>query len=320
MNKKLSFNNISLVPRVVSSISSRDKIDCSIKFCNINLELPIIASPMKDVCNGYVAKTMRKCGAYGIIHRFCSIEEQVKEFVIANKDAGCAIGINGDAEDRFKELYKEGCRIFCLDVANGANNNIQYIINKTINYKDIFLIVGNIASKETLRWIRCLNRVYGVRLGIGSGEACTTTKATGIFYPHISLLQECVEDKSGFDNHISLIMDGGIKEPRDFCKSIGLGADLIMLGSLIASCNDSPAESFVENGKIYKKYRGSASLDIQESYKEPRYIEGTTKFLKCTQDISSLLKEFKEGLQSSMSYFDSKNIMEYRKNISYICL
>src|SRR3990167_3106511 len=130
----MSFNNISLVPRVILTIKSRDEIDTSIDFCGIKLNIPIISSPMVDVTNGAIAKIMRGAGGYGIIHRFMSIDEQLHEFEIANKDAGCAIGLDG--EERFRKLYKNGCRVFVCDTANGGSTNVFSFLSKIYNNAD----------------------------------------------------------------------------------------------------------------------------------------------------------------------------------------
>lgn len=319
--------NINLVPKVISEINSRDEIDISTDFCGIKLKIPIIASPMVDVCNGRIAKTMYNNGAYGIIHRFNTIESQVEEFLTAEKNAGCAIGLQ-DGIERFKYLYKEGCKIFCIDTANGANKNvfrlIDEIFNTSIAYKygqDYHLIIGNVASGVCYKELCFRRNVSGVRLLIGSGAACETTKSTGIYNNPFLLLKECeIEEEKipRIPQSVSKIIDGGIKEPGDFSKCIALGANVIMIGSLIAACTDSCAKMVNVNHDIYKKYRGSSSFEIQNSYKEPRYIEGTLRLLpQSDENISEMLNRFANGLKSCCSYFNAKNLQELRKNITF---
>lgn len=315
--------NIHLVPRVISEINSRDEIDIGVDFCGIRLAIPIIASPMVDVCNGRVAKIMYDSGAYGIIHRFNTIENQLDEFSIADKNAGCAIGLQ-DGVQRFLALYQAGCRIFCIDTANGANINVKKLLNEIENIsisqkynQDYHMIIGNVASEFCYTEISSWTNVSGVRLLIGSGTACETTKATGIYNNPISLLQECADSASSKLK----IIDGGIKEPGDFCKVIGCGADAIMIGSLIAQCHDSCARTKLQvsaYNKSYKEYRGSSSFEIQNLYKEPKYIEGTsTLLLESSETIAEMLQRFSNGLKSCCSYFNVRNLQEFRKNISY---
>lgn len=144
-------------------------------------------------------------------------------------------------------------------------------------------------------------------------SGCTTKNATGIYQGMISCIIECNDVKK----RTFMIADGGIKSPADFCKAIAFGADLVMMGSIIASTKESPAKIH-EDGK-HKVYNGSASLEIQKLYKEfPKYIEGTTRLLEYTgMPLEVQLSKYIEGLKSSMSYFNAKKLESYRKNISY---
>ncbi len=323
--KALDYKDVSLVPRHVSTLASRDDktIDISTNICGIKLDLPVIASPMKDVCNYEVANIMRKHGGLGILHRFCTIDEQVDEFLKVNLEGdrricGCAIGINNDYFQRLEQLYDFGCRIFVLDVANGANTNIIDPIALISNeFPDANLIVGNVASCENFRWLSDFGNVYGIRVGIGGGGGCTTRNSTGIYHPAISLIDEihkcCHKRKS------AIIADGGIREIQDVCKALVFGANAVMLGGLIASCYDSPAQidPITQATKIY---RGSASFDIQSTFREPRYVEGKTVYMPPTDNVSGLLNKIKDGLLSSMSYFNARDLNEYRRHLSYVIL
>jgi hypothetical protein len=198
----INYDNVTLVPRVVSSLESRSEADTSIIFCGVRLEVPAIATPMPDVCNGEMAKTLAKLGAMGIIHRFQSIEDEVREFKFARHpdihlkpeymkyhDIACAIGATGDYQDRFEALYDAGCRIFCIDTANGANIQVKkaiewiqewhkekLVINQPGIYvphapdfvDKIYLIAGAVATKEGYAFLANLG-VDGVRVGIAGG-------------------------------------------------------------------------------------------------------------------------------------------------------
>jgi IMP dehydrogenase len=267
---------------------------------------------MMDVCNGGVALKMSQLGGLGIIHRFLSIEDQVAEYLKAPL-SGCAIGVNGDSSDRLISLYHNGCRIFCIDVANGASTLVKEAIEEiSKHYPDISLIVGNVASKETYKWLEQFALVRAIRVGIAGGNACTTKNATGVYHPMASCINECSQAKT----RTLLIADGGITEPSDFCKSIALGADIVMLGSTIASTKDSPAKIMNISGKRYKVYHGSASFDIQKTYRDqPKYVEGTQRLLDYNHEtLDHLINRFMNGLKSSMSYFNSKTIEEYQIN------
>ncbi len=312
-----NLDDIALIPRVISEIGSRRDIDTSIMLDNYLLQIPIIASPMKDVCNGEFGDKLIKNGCYGFTHRFCDINEHVIEFS-KNKKLGSAIGINGDALDRFRALCDTGCTTFCIDVANGANILIQKFIDKLININNkVKFIIGNVASRETFLWTSKISNVIGVRVGISGGKACTTKHATGIFHPMASLLMECKFVKK--DGMPLIIADGGIKGPEDFCKAIALGADCVMLGSVLASANDSPAELIKRDKVFYKVYHGSSSFEIQSLYrKKPKYIEGKTALLDFdNENLEQIITRFSDGLRSSMSYMNAKTIKEYQLNTNF---
>jgi IMP dehydrogenase len=384
--KKLDYKDISLVPRVISTLKSRSEANTSIECFGIKLDVPLIASPMADVCNGLMASKLSELGALGIIHRFQSIEEQVKEFEnskrmlfdiynceisIAN-NFSCAIGVTGDYQERFKKLYEVGCRIFCLDTANGANNQVAEAIYwiKTIQNPEIictvgtdgethtpslyneriYLIAGNVATAEGYRYLANLG-VDGARIGIGGGSKCSTSIETGIYMPMISAIKECVEERrniakelynklhepwdvstvSAYSSFIDscikklplIIADGGIKTPSDVTKALAVGADLCMCGSIFAGTTESPGTIIRDNeGNLVKLYRGAASFGVQIDYsnKEPNYVEGKEGFVPYKGSVEKVVKRFKAGLQSSMSYMNSKTLTEFRNNVSIIGL
>lgn len=173
--RSIDYDDICLVPRVISDINSRDDIKLNTNFADFNITLPIIASPMKDVCDGNIAKEMRRLGGLGIIHRFNTIAEQVEEYKTCS-ESGCAIGINGDYLERFLELYMNGCKLFCIDIANGATAKLKSIIENLSTYSGVNLIVGNVASKECYEWLEKFDRVVGIRVGIAGGCFVRGTK------------------------------------------------------------------------------------------------------------------------------------------------
>ena len=308
----LDFKDIVLTPNVISTIPSRNGIDISSKIGSLKLTIPIIASPMKDVCNGYVQKTMHDIGAMGVLHRFSTVEEQVKEYNYGY----AAIGINGDYIDRFNALYDKGCRYFLLDVANCQNIIVKQALEELLKIHSVEFIIGNISSEQCFKEIQYWPGVVGLRVGVASGSACTTKNSTGVYTPMVSLINACQKIRT---TQVAIIADGGIKEASDFCKAIAVGADAIILGGEIAKTTDSPAELIQQDGKYYKIYHGSASFAIQKIYKEiPRYIEGEQRLLPYNKEtISSLIQRYSDGIQSSMSYFNARNIDQFHKNANW---
>jgi len=310
----LHYHNVNLISRKISEFNSRD--DAFIlseifgkRYC------PIIASPMKDVCNGRIASTMERNGCFGIIHRFMTISEQVNEVVLSEiRTPVCAIGINGDYIDRYKALLGQGVNHFCIDVANSSSVKVKNAVKELLNISPAKFIVGNSVSVEGVNYYNDMPEVEAIRVGVAGGLGCTTRNTTGVFHPMVNLLLECRNtDKV-------IIADGGIKEPRDYCIALACGADFVMFGSLIARTQDSPAELIDKDGKQYKLYHGSASYENQKNYKAiPRYIEGRSVLLDYdNEQLGDLIVRFNDGLRSSMSYCNAFDLQEYRNNVEVI--
>jgi IMP dehydrogenase len=205
-----------------------------------------------------------------------------------------------------------------------------------------------VASKEGYQYLSSLSNIFGIRCGIAGGGACTTKNATGIYYPMGSLLEEIEMSRRVFEyGYLSVerrktppaIADGGINTPDRMCKALALGADVVIMGSVLAVAKESPAKKI--NGFTYRNgkrpydpmghvmtwgetvidsaiFRGSASFEVQKEYREPRYIEGQEILLPYKgESLQDIITKFMSGLRSSMSYFNARTLEEFRTNVSY---
>ena len=323
MDIKYSFgyDKICLIPRIKSSLISRDNTNTSIDFANHSISCPLIASPMPDVCESEMAIALFKLGAFGIIHRFMSKEDQVRQYkrVIENYcNAGSSIGINSDWQERYESLLEAGCKTFCIDVANGFSSNIESVINY-LKKDNVFIIAGNVASKEGFEYLNDLG-VNAVRVGIAGGSVCSTKTETGVLSPMGSTIIEVAEHKYANNLKSLIIADGGIKQPADFCKALALGADIVMAGGIFAGTDEAPGNVIKDrNGRMHKLFRGAASFSTQKylAGKKPTYVEGIETFVDYTGSVKSVIERFNRGLKSSMSYFNSCNLKSYKDSISW---
>jgi len=319
--RSLGYNDITLIPRVVSEIESRDDIEISLDYAGRKLSIPLIAAPMPDVCGGEMAKNLLELGAYAYIHRFNTIEEQVAEYKLA-PGAGCAIGITGDYLERFKTLFNEGCDSFVIDVANGANTKVRKVIEElSFQEGQKYICVGNVCSQECYKYLYDMPEVNYIRGGIAGGSVCTTRLETGIFNPMVSMLLECASVEESQNWHKKLIADGSIKEPQDMCKALVLGASICMAGSIFAGCEESPGHVLKIDGKLYKVFRGAASFSTQRQVKNSvKYVEGNETIVPYTGPVKRVIERFRNGLLSSMSYMNAKNLHEYKMNADWSTL
>jgi len=316
----LDYKDISIVPRVVSTLQHRSEAKTNIEFCGLDLELPVIAAPMPDVCDGAMSYQMRNNGGLGIIHRFQTIEEQIKEFLTdTHGDSICAVGVTGDWKERIDALWGVGCIRFCLDTANGANKQVEkvisYLKDESDTGKDCYTICGNVASYQCFKYLQEL-KVDAVRCGIAGGSVCETKTETGCYFPMFSMLQE-IHLNTGFPRP-AIIADGGIKSPADVCKAL-IYADVVMIGGMFAACKESPGQSLKIDGKLFKVLRGAASFSVQQEFKdEPKYVEGRETLVPYGGHVSDLCQRIRYGLESSMSYNDSRTLKEFKEKVRWV--
>ena len=327
--KALSYDDIAIIPRVISTIEHRSECITSTMFCGQKLNLPIVASPMSDVCDGEMSKHLAENGCFGLIHRFMTIEEQVNQYTLSLRGGlacnrvGCAIGCTGDYKDRFTSLYFEGCRIFCIDVANGANIQVQNAIKWIRSFESstiskVYIIAGNVASGECFRWLANLPIDY-VRISIAVGSQCVTRYATGVYCPIVTTILECIEERNKLDKYVGIIACGSCRGPSDFTKALALGCDMVMLGSVLASTKESPSMFIKKDSVVYKAYKGAASYGAQlERGQVPKYIEGDEDLLPYTGKLNKTIQRFQEGLQSAMSYVNARTLKDFRTNVTFV--
>ena len=324
IEKGYNLSDIYLVPRQISEINSRNDVDISVEFCRNKLSLPLIASPMPDVCDGKMAKELYQRGLFGFIHRFNTINEQLKEYSDTGiADCGCAIGINDEWWNRFLKLLDIGCTDFLIDTANGANKRVGECIEKILNKSpSVNIVAGNVATKEGYRFL-AQYPLAAIRCMIGSGSACSTRFETAVYFSSASCLMEIVQEKNMGKTQYSpqIIADGGINNPHDFCIALAIGANIVMCGKIFAQCLESPARTLNIDGKLKKIYRGAASFSNQIDYtgERPDYVEGFEQIIDYGGKLDDLIKRFSGGLRSAMSYLNAKNLGEFRKNANF-CL
>lgn len=317
------YDQVSLVPRVVSSLPHR--VDASIRVVlgRVPLKVPLVGSPMPDVCGVDMARALAEGGAIGILHRFNAIEDQVADFKRASgtdsdsvRPVGAAVGVTGDYLQRVEALYRAGCRTICLDTANGGHEQVGRAIGSIKSrHDDLFLIAGNVASAEVFQWLEAQG-ADAIRVGIAGGSVCETRTETGVFVP----TPYAVAEAAAVRRRALIIGDGGVRMPADVCKLLALGADLVMVGSALAGTREAPGRVIIVDGKRYKIMRGAASFSVQQEIRNspPQYVEGSETLVSYKGGVSEVLQRYVAGLRSSLSYMNARTLDEYRRNSSFI--
>lgn len=327
----LDFKDVYLIPRY-SEIETRSQVDIGITLPkNIfgepwKIEVPVISSNMDTVTGGYMAKAMYDAGGLGALHRFMTIEENIKQYELVRghrvpSDCFVSVGVNRDSKERTQELYKAGARYFVIDIAHGHSKMMKDMITWIKSeFSDVFLMAGNVATGQGAYDLASWGS-DAVKVGIGPGAVCLTKNVTGVTVPQLGAIDDCAnwfryhERKSGFKKPL-LIADGGVREYGDVAKAIGAGADMVMIGGLFAGTDEAPGELI--NGK--KVYRGMASRDamrvirVGESMPTP---EGTSVLIDTKGPVKNIVQDIAGGLRSAFSYSNARTMREFQKQAKF---
>ena len=337
------FEDVSLEPHPYSEIYSRRDVDTSFKLNNgIVLDTPIIASPMADVCDNNVAIAIAKAGGIGCIHRFQTIEEEAKMVTETVVAAGwgkvfAAIGTTDDYMERAKACYERGVSGIIVDVAFLNKRTLKVCADIRKEFPDIYLISGNVATGAGFRMGVDVG-LDAIRVGIGNGQACRTSRVTGVGIGMVTSLMECYEDAVNYQGgrgRVAVICDGGISIGGSLSKAYAAGAHMALMGRAFAATIEGPGRAYelpdgtgeLDSGMmqdcidrsqpIYKEYRGSASMEAQMVYKDKGDIitsEGVRSLVKVYGSVADVLGKFNGALRSSLSYLGASTLEEFRTN------
>ncbi len=210
------------------------------------------------------------------------IEKQIK-YPLAAKDAqgrllcGAGIGITANVLERAEALIEAHVDVLVLDSSHGHSANVLRCLKMLKEtYPDIPVIAGNVATGAAARALIEAG-ADAVKVGIGPGSICTTRVVSGVGVPQISAIMNCYEVAKEYD--VPVIADGGIKYSGDITKAIAAGANVCMMGSIFAGCDESPGSFELYQGRKYKVYRGMGSIAAMENGSKDRYFQNDAKKL-----------------------------------------
>ena len=337
MQYHLTYDDIQLVPQY-SDIPSRTQINLhTLVSRRYGLLNPIVASPMDTVCGEEMAFKMFLMGGVGCIHRFMSIEEQSKivkslyqriygeGFGGPFEDWGimydtwhseinlipimAAIGVSESDKERATSLVESGANILVIDVAHGHHTNVLEMIKWCKNNLDdkVDIIAGNIATAQAAMDLVTYG-ADGLRVGIGGGSLCTTRIKTGFGVPNVSCLEEIIRVAK-----VPVMADGGIRTSGDIAKALALGSSSVMLGSLLAGTDEAPGQIIETPNGLYKRYRGSASLETKVvNGQQVRNVEGESTTIPYKGGVKFIVNGLLDGVKSALSYGGARNLKEFK--------
>ena len=253
--------------------------------------------------------------------------QKARDFPNATKDSqgrllvGAAVGVGGDLEERLELLVKEEVDVVVIDTAHGHSAGVLRAIKRIHQgWPELPVIAGNVVTAEGVDALVKAG-ANGIKIGVGAGSICTTRVISGAGMPQVSAIYECT--RVARQHGIPTIADGGIKYSGDIVKAIVAGADVVMLGSLLAGLDESPGEVVLFEGRRFKEYRGMGSLGAMQGYGKDRYgsamggsgklvpegIEGRVPY---KGNVHDYVYQLVGGLRSGMGYAGAATLEDLR--------
>ncbi|MFC9857295.1 MULTISPECIES: IMP dehydrogenase [unclassified Streptomyces] len=277
----------------------------------------------------------------GVLKGLITVKDFVKaeKYPNAAKDkegrllVGAAVGVAGDAYERAQALIEAGADFIVVDTAHGHSRLVGDMVAKIKSNGTVDVIGGNIATRDGAQALIDAG-VDGIKVGVGPGSICTTRVVAGIGVPQVTAIYEA--SLAAKAAGVPVIGDGGLQYSGDIAKALVAGADTVMLGSLLAGCEESPGELLFINGKQFKSYRGMGSLAAMQtrgdrkSFSKDRYFqEGVASDEKLVPEgiegqvpyrgpLSAVVHQLTGGLRQSMFYVGGRTVPELQANGRFV--
>ncbi len=339
---KFDFDDILIQPADISRIESRKQVNVFYE----DRYLPLFTAPMDTVIDD---------------SNYATFQNSKIRVVRPRKEPGFGVNLKSGfndflsfGRDEFRSIFLENGKIevcekyyILIDIANG---HMQSLLDMTRDAKSIYgdsliLMVGNIANPETYKLFSDAGADF-VRIGIGNGGGCLTTVQTGVGYPMASLIHECYQISCELASPAKIVADGGFKSYADIIKALALGADYVMLGSILNKALESAGDTYLANTKgegwtepgdrinqysmdteklfkygtkMFKKFRGMSTKEAQKSMgkTELKTSEGVTRIQPVEYTLEGWRDNFVSYLSSAMSYSNASSLNEFIGNAKW---
>lgn len=323
MGEAITFDDVLLVP-AYNHYESRKVVDIAMtdKTGKLCLQLPLMTSNMDTVTGSEMANFMGAKGGIGVLHRFCSVEENVRLFKACTHPTFVSIGCSKPEEDRAAALRDAGAELFCVDVAHAHGRYVGATLKniRQMLGKEVCIMAGNVATYAGADYLASCGADI-IKVGIGAGSVCTTRIKTGFGVPNLTAIRECTKvDRS-------VTADGGIRTPADIVKALAFGADFVMIGGMLAGTRPTPGSVLTRvdpDGRQFKvkEYRGMASREAQDEYHggmaEWKTAEGISMEVAYRETENEIIADIIGGLRSGLTYGGAANIIELQRKLDYI--
>ncbi|WP_424529095.1 IMP dehydrogenase [Sphaerisporangium viridialbum] len=329
---------------IVTNRDMRFETDQSVRVRDVMTPMPLVTAPV-GVSRDEAFRLLRQnkveklplVDAGGRLRGLITVKDFTKseQYPLATKDAdgrlvvGAAVGVAGDAEQRAMALIEAGVDVIIVDTAHGHSRGVCDMVAKIKANGRVDVIAGNVATRAGAQALVDAG-ADAVKVGVGPGSICTTRVVAGVGAPQVTAIHEA--SLACAPAGVPVIGDGGLQYSGDIVKALTAGANTVMLGSLLAGCEESPGELIFINGKQFKSYRGMGSLGAVRnrerggSYSKDRYSqEGVTSEDKFIPEgiegqvpyrgpVAAVAHQLVGGLRQGMWYTGSRTIDELHEN------
>nr|WP_062337708.1 IMP dehydrogenase [Herbidospora sakaeratensis] len=330
---------------IVTNRDMRYETDHSQRVSDVMTKMPLVTAPVGvsreeafRLLRTHKVEKLPLVDDRGRLQGLITVKDFTKseQYPLATKDAdgrlmvGAAIGVAGDAEERARALLDAGVDVIVVDTAHGHSKGVCDMIAKIKANTAVQVIGGNIATRAGAQALIDAG-VDAVKVGVGPGSICTTRVVAGVGAPQVTAIHEA--SLAAGPAGVPVIGDGGLQYSGDIAKAIAAGADAVMLGSLLAGCEESPGELIFINGKQFKSYRGMGSLGAVRnrerggvSFSKDRYaqdaVSGDDKYIPegiegqvpYRGPVAAVAHQLVGGVRQGMWYTGSRTIAELREN------
>jgi len=319
----LTFDDVLLEPR--KTAVKRDATNVETRLTKqARLAIPLLSAASDTVSDARFAIALGKAGGLAVLHRNCSVEEQVemvREVAKAGLPVGAAVGPKDIA--RAEALAKAGASFIFTDCAHAhAPGIIDAVREMKRKIGKAQLIAGNIATKEAAKDFLFAD---ALKVGIGPGSICTTRIVSGVGVPQLTAIMDVasVAKKKG----VPVIADGGIRFSGDIVKALAAGASSVMMGSMFAGADEAPGELITIDGTKYKEYRGMGSTEaLNKRHAVDRYgmdkkkhvAEGVSGKVLFKGTVADIVDELVGGIKAGMGYIGAASIADMPKQARFI--
>ena len=284
-----------------------------------------MAANMDGVGTTSMATTLSKFDLFTVLNKSYSAKD-INQWMNSKdwnpellKNISVSTGITQADQENIDKVLELNPRIkfVCIDVANGYSEKfINYVAEFRNKYPHITIIAGNVVTPDVTEEL-ILRGADIVKVGIGPGSVCTTRIKTGVGYPQLSAVIECADAAHGLGGHI--IADGGCTCPGDVAKAFGAGADFVMLGGLIAGCDEGGGTIDLNDNTI--NFYGMSSTAAQDKHggrKDYRASEGRVVKIPHRGAVTAVVQDILGGVRSTCTYVGAKSLKELSKRTTFI--